>query len=207
MPSLSVVHAVPSRRRKDAPARSSPEKPSEPSKRPSASSAVRARLYVSAACDTMGVGLASSCGASLTLTLLGASTSSPVAQDGTNSACVSMPRKIGPLVPCRAQCSQMMCLMAQHVAFVERSPERGATMPRRAERHKLRGHRKVRRIGIAARDQLRHVDEHRRGRRLPRERADLHARTSNHPPLNPAARSPPAMYGQPRINRQISPDS
>ena len=33
-PSLSVVHAVPSRRRKLAPALSSPPKPSEPSSRP-----------------------------------------------------------------------------------------------------------------------------------------------------------------------------
>ena len=35
MPSLSVVHTVPSRRRNDAPALSSPPKPSEPSSRPS----------------------------------------------------------------------------------------------------------------------------------------------------------------------------
>ena len=35
MPSLSVVHTVPSRRRKDAPALSSPPKPSEPSTSPS----------------------------------------------------------------------------------------------------------------------------------------------------------------------------
>ncbi len=34
MPSLSVVHTEPSRRRKDAPALSSPPKPSEPSLRP-----------------------------------------------------------------------------------------------------------------------------------------------------------------------------
>ena len=34
MPSLSVVHALPSRRRKDAPALSSPPKPIEPSSRP-----------------------------------------------------------------------------------------------------------------------------------------------------------------------------
>ncbi len=80
-------------------------------------------------------------------------------------------------------------------------------MPRRAERHKLRGHRGVRRIGIGARDQSPQGDEQRRGRRLPRERTDPQARTSNHPPLNPAARSPAVMYGQPRINRQINPDS
>ena len=36
MPSLSVVQTLPSRRRKDAPALSSPPKPSEPSNRPSA---------------------------------------------------------------------------------------------------------------------------------------------------------------------------
>ena len=34
MPSLSVVHTVPSRRRNDAPALSSPPKPTEPSIRP-----------------------------------------------------------------------------------------------------------------------------------------------------------------------------
>ena len=36
MPSLSVVQTLPSRRRKDAPALSSPPNPSEPSNRPSA---------------------------------------------------------------------------------------------------------------------------------------------------------------------------
>ena len=35
MPSLSVVQTLPSRRRNDAPALSSPPKPSEPSSRPS----------------------------------------------------------------------------------------------------------------------------------------------------------------------------
>ena len=35
MPSLSVVHALPSRRRNEAPALSSPPKPSEPSSSPS----------------------------------------------------------------------------------------------------------------------------------------------------------------------------
>src|SRR5947199_13313 len=50
------------------------------------------------ACDTAGVGVYASCSASMMSMPLAASTSTAVVQAGTDRACVSKPRKSGPLI-------------------------------------------------------------------------------------------------------------
>lgn len=65
---------------------------------PSASPALRPRLWVRIACEMAGVGVYSSLNASITSTPLAASTSSALAQAGWDKAWVSTPRNSSPVM-------------------------------------------------------------------------------------------------------------
>src|ERR1019366_6183902 len=80
---------------------------------PSANASWRPRLYVRIASETAGVGVYSSPCASMTATLLAASTSSALASAGTERACVSMPRNGEPSIRCFFRYGQMACMMAR----------------------------------------------------------------------------------------------
>jgi hypothetical protein len=68
------------------------------------------------ACEIAGVGVYSSPAASMTSTPFAASTSSALVAAGFESACVSMPRKSGPSMPCAWRWAQMAWLIASTCA-------------------------------------------------------------------------------------------
>ena len=80
---------------------------------PSASPPVRPRLWPRIACETTGVGTGASPCETTTSTPFAASTSSAERSAGSESACVSRPRKSGPVTPARARCSATACATAR----------------------------------------------------------------------------------------------
>ena len=70
---------------------------------PSASASARSALCIRMASDSDGVGVYPSRLSTSTVTSLAASTSSAVTKAGSDSACVSLPRYSGPVVPAAAR--------------------------------------------------------------------------------------------------------
>ena len=114
----------------------------------------------------------------MTSTPFAASTSSAVAQAGTESACVSMPRNSGPsiLLPLPIQANRLGD--REDVPFVEGLVERRTAMSGGAKRHPLRGHRGIGRLGIVGRDEPRHIDQHSGWRRLSGQGTYFHGEIS-----------------------------
>ena len=102
------------------------------------------RLYVRMACESTGVGVYSSSFASITSTPFAARTSSALAQAGTESACVSMPRNKGPPIPLLRAVLADRLADRQDVRFVERPVEGRAAMTGGAKSHRLRRHFRIR---------------------------------------------------------------
>ena len=63
----------------------------------------------------------------------------------------------------------------EHMPFVEAVRERGAAMPRSAERDALRGHGGIGTFAVVRGDQPRHIDQHARRRGFPGECAEPRA--------------------------------
>ena len=82
----------------------------------------------------------------MTSTSLAASTSSALTKAGSDSACVSLPRNSGPLMPRLLRYSQIACVMARICASLKVPRKRRAAMAAGAEAHPLRtvGH-----VGLA----------------------------------------------------------
>ena len=80
---------------------------------PSAKPSARPRLYVRMACDSAGVGVYPPALSIIVSTALAASTSKALTQAGSESACVSMARNSGPLIPSCLRYWQMACVMAR----------------------------------------------------------------------------------------------
>ena len=95
----------------------------------------------------------------MTSTPLAASTSSALANAGSDSACVSMPRKSGPSMPCLRRYWQIAWRDREDVRFVERCVERRAAVAGGAERDALRRLGGIGPLGVIGGDELRDVDE------------------------------------------------
>ena len=114
------------------------------------------------ACEIAGVGVYSvAVRRSSTSTPFAASTSSALANAGSESACVSMPRNSGPSIRLPARYSQIACVMARMChSLKERSKDepRWPEVPKLTCCARMAGIGPLREIGG---DQLRNVDEHR----------------------------------------------
>src|ERR1035437_9654213 len=98
----------------------------------------------------------------------------------------------------------------QHVPLVEGSVERPTAMTGGTERHLLRWHRRVGRVGEVRRDQLGHVEQHRGRSGVARERADLHwspmtTRTEWDPPSSASVMPARASTATPSTSSAATP--
>src|SRR5271154_6008741 len=80
---------------------------------PSAIAVCLPRLYLRIAWETAGVGVYSPVRAIITGTSFAANTSSALADAGSESACVSMPRNSGPAIPFAIRYAQIACVVAR----------------------------------------------------------------------------------------------
>ena len=119
----------------------------------------RSRFATRIACETAGVGVNPSPESTRTSTPRATSTSSAVRHAGSLSACVSRPDEQRARVSLRCPVAADRLGRREDVRLVERRPERGSAMARRAERHALGG---VGRVGpdlVVRAEQGRDVNE------------------------------------------------